>query len=259
MKLPLDADMLLMRACTTPEVQVEACIDAEQDIWSRWADRKKAREIYWEHVDRFVEYYNAERCDVIHCFTQGSTFRKQLCPTYKWNRKSKAKPIGYASLKQELCEMPNAVMHDMVEADDLLGLFATQLKARKENYAVLSGDKDLKQIPGRTMWIDMEEVYNSQESATKQFWLQALKGDRTDGVEGCPGIGEVKAEAIVSKFDLSDEMGCWEKVVEQFGKKGKDENFALQQARLVRILKNGEYNFHTQTVDLWSPTKSCSV
>ena len=109
------------------------------------------------------------------------------------------------------------------------------------------------------MWIDMEEVYNSQESATRQFWLQALKGDSVDGVSGCPGIGEKRAEEIVSGFDLEDEMGCWKKVVEQFGKKGKDEAFALQQARLVRILKNGEYNFFTQTVDLWNPTKSCSV
>jgi hypothetical protein len=31
------------------------------------------------------------------------------------------------------------------------------------------------------------------------------------------------------------------------------ETVALQQARLVRILRHGEYNAETRTVDLWTP------
>ena len=256
MKLLLDADMLTFRVVSA--CQVEACLG--EDMWTRFANIAEARERYWEEVDHFVEFFGTTRDDVIHCFTDRSTFRKEICPEYKANRKNLPKPIGFRAFKDELLEMPNAIMHDMVEADDLLGIFATQLKAIKENYAILSGDKDLRQIPGFRYWIgDAEAEYNSVADSNRQFWTQALTGDATDNVRGCPGYGPKTAEKAVSGFDFEDTLGCWEKVVECFGKKGESEAYALQQARLVRILRSGEYDFNSRTVSLWNPRKTLNV
>ena len=256
MKLLLDSDMLMFRVMSAYEYEV--CLD-HGDMWVRGCNLQDARESYWQHVDQMCELFNAEREDVLHCLTDRSTFRKNLFPEYKGNRKNKPKPTGYAALKQGLLEMPNAIMHDMVEADDLLGIFATQLKDLKEDYVICSGDKDLRQIPGFRYWItDDEPEYNSVAQSDRQFWKQALMGDSTDGVKGCPGVGEKTAERAVEEFDFKDPLGCWEKVVQLFGKKGQDEDYALQQARLVRILRAGEYDFHKRTVTLWNPRKTCA-
>ena len=165
MKLLLDADMLLMRCLTMRGVERE--VELSPDMWARWADISKARNRYWEEIDRWCEHFATDRRWVLHCFTEGSTFRKRIDPNYKACRKDKPKPIGFWKLKQDILSINDepdqlngqAFMQDEVEADDLLGIFATQLKQWKETYAVLSGDKDLKQIPGRRMWIDGPETY----------------------------------------------------------------------------------------------------
>ena len=259
MKLLLDADMLAMRCLTMPGLVEE--YELAPDQWVRWSGIEKARNRYWEEVDRFCEHFGTERRWVLHCFTEGSTFRKKIDPNYKACRKDKAKPVGFWKFKQDILSINDepdqlngqAFMQDMVEADDLLGIFATQLKSWKEQYALISGDKDLKQIPGRRMWLDGQETYNSVADSQRQFWMQVLQGDRVDGVEGCPGYGEKTAAKVVEQLDFDKPLDCWESVVRCFEKKGKSEEYALLQARLVRILQAGEYNFRQKTVSLWNP------
>ena len=93
MKLLLDSDMLLMRATSTCQVEVET----QPDIWTRFADVGPARDWYWEQVDEFCAYFETTRENVVNCFTQSSAFRKSISPEYKANRKSKPKPnnLGY--------------------------------------------------------------------------------------------------------------------------------------------------------------------
>lgn len=106
--------------------------------------------------------------------------------------------------------------------------------------------------------------------AAQAFWYsQILSGDSTDNISGCPGIGEVRARRCVEEMDLDSPVGCWEKIVQQFerakapgGKMGsffpsKKEALAcaIQQAQLVRILRNVEYDWTACTVDLWHPDK----
>ena len=249
MKLLLDGDMHLFS--TMASVEQEFCIYDE--VWTRSCDLAEAREKYWEQLDELAERFNATRDDVIHCFTDRSTFRKNICPDYKANRRGQKKPIGYSKLKSELLELPYSYMHDQVEADDLLGIFATALRKRNEPYVIVSRDKDLRQIPGPWTWFDMEADFVDPAAAEQQFWKQALIGDGTDGVKGCPGVGEKTAARAIDEFDITDPMGCWEKVVSIYEKKGLDEAYALQQARLVRILRAGEYDFNTKQVQLWNP------
>ena len=49
-------------------------------------------------------------------------------------------------MKDELLQMPNAYMHKQIEADDLIGIFASRLLRLEEEYAVVTRDKDMNQI-----------------------------------------------------------------------------------------------------------------
>ena len=252
MTLILDADMLLFRACSSTEVEIEL----SDDVWTRHSELPAAREYYWSHVDRWLEQYKLERTQVLHCFTERSAFRRELAPTYKMNRKG-PKPIGFKALKNELLQEEGAYMFHRIEADDLIGIFATMLNEQSDQQVIIaSGDKDLNQIPGHHTWIDKEDWGVTDEDAERFTYQQAISGDTTDGIPGCKNVGTTGAERIVEKFDLSNPVDCWEEVVRAYRTKGKAQDpreAALLQARLTRILRNGEYNFKTHEVKLWNP------
>lgn len=249
MTLILDADMLLFRACSSTEVEIEL----SDDVWTRHSELPDARQYYWNTVDRWLEQYSLQRSDVIHCFTERSAFRRELAPSYKLNRKG-PKPIGFKALKNELLQEEGAFMYHRIEADDLIGIFATMLSDKE--VIIASGDKDLNQIPGHHTWIDKEDWGVTDEEAERFRYQQAISGDTTDGIPGCKSVGPTGAQRIVEGFDISDPVGCWEKVVSTYRSKGKESDpgkTALLQARLTRILRNGEYNFKTHEVKLWNP------
>ena len=148
------------------------------------------------------------------------------------------------------------MLHDVVEADDLIGILAGQLFKEQIPYVVFSGDKDLKQVPGDHAWFgrDLETV--SYAKAERLFWQQTVEGDSVDNIKGCPGIGKVNAERFAQGLDITDPYKCWQETVSLFQKKGKVDNpedFALQQARLVRILRYGDYDLGTKELKLWNP------
>lgn len=252
MKLLLDADMLAFRACAATEVEVQL----SDDVWTRHSQLDVAREWYWDHISRWIKDFDCDWDDVLHCFSDSRTgFRLEMYPQYKHNRK-KPKPIGYGAFRSHVLQAGNSFFYQRIEADDVIGLLASKLHTIGENYVVLSGDKDLKQIHGHHTWIDRDLELVSTEQAQRAFWMQALTGDSTDGIPGCAGVGPVKAERIVKAFDFEDDLGCWEAVVSEYRKtRGLEqpEEFALMQARLVRILRDDEYDFSSNKVSLWNP------
>ena len=250
MKLLLDSDMLLFRACSSASVECQL----EDDVWVNWSDGVKARAAYWEYVAELSARSGVPIEDAIHCFTSRSQFRRDLFPAYKAARKG-VKPMGYKALLQEIMQnCDGAFQMDQIEADDLIGWFAGIYK--DGGYVVASGDKDLKQIPGHHVWLDKDLSYVDDEAAQRFFYQQILTGDATDGIPGCPSVGEKTAEPIIAGLDITDPVGCWETIVSVYGKKGKMDRpreSATTQARLVRILRIGEYNFSTHQVKLWMP------
>jgi DNA polymerase-1 len=276
MKILLDSDMLLFRTTSATEVEVEL----DDEVWVRHSELPQAREMYWETCQAWCELLGCSLDDVLHCFTDKSNFRKDVVdPNYKANRKSKPKPIGYRALKNQLLEESGAWLHRMIEADDLIGIFATMPEMEAEGMVIASGDKDLMQLAGKHIWFRSEKdpepedglhiscddswvmKTNTKEHAQRFTYQQYLTGDATDGVPGCPGVGAVNAKRIVDGFDLSDPVGCWEAIVRTYEAAQRKKNLALydaheyatQQARLVRILRNGEYDFMTHEVQLWNP------
>ena len=245
----LDADMLAFAAASATEVEVEFA----PNIWTRHSELPAAREYFWNQIDYWCDEYEATRDDVILCFTERSQFRRDLAPSYKANRKG-SKPVGYKAFKNELMQHHGAFMFHRIEADDLIGIFAGTLQDK--HVVIASGDKDLNQIPGHHTWINKEDWIITDEEAQRFTYQQALSGDPTDGIPGCPGIGPTSAQRIVDRFDLEDHLGCWQEIVRTYATKGKAESpreTALLQARLTRILRADEYNFKTHEVSLWNP------
>ena len=248
--LIIDSDMLGFRACAFTEVEIEL----SDDVWTRHSQLDDARRYYWDRIDIWCEEFETDRQQVIHCWTEKSAFRRELSPKYKLNRKG-PKPIGFKAFKNEIMLEDNSFMFNRIEADDLIGIFAT-MTTWDTPPVVISGDKDLNQIPGRHAWIDKDNWYVSNDEAERFTYQQALQGDSIDGVPGCKGVGEIGAKKIVDGFDLTKPLDCWETVVSTYRTKGKEETpreAALLQARLTRILRHGEYSFHTHEVELWNP------
>ena len=275
--LLIDADMLLFRTMAACEIEA----NLGDEVWVRWAELNTVRTEFWETIDEWLGIWPDANYKL--CWTGPSAFRKRIASDYKANRAAVLKPIGYKVMKRELLDEPTSFQHDEIEADDWLSLLAGALREAGEEPIIVSADKDLDQVPGRHWWpagVKREEEPGlsvlewsdellrdkakqwlvDETYAERQFYSQVLIGDSTDNIPGCAGVGKVGAKKIVDNFNTAEPVECWQEIVGQFEKalKKKDdvrepEDVALQQARLVRILRHGEYNPETSTVDLWTP------
>lgn len=249
----LDADMLLFRGMSRSEVEVELA----PFVWTRHSDIPSALTFYWDNVHQWCEDLNINPDKVAHCFTHKSAWRRRIYPNYKASRKDKPKPIGYGAARTELMQLPNSFCFNEIEADDLLSIFA-RIPGNACQTIVASGDKDLDQVPGWHVWLDKEPWHVTDEDAERFTYQQYLSGDSTDGIPGCKGVGATTAPRLVKDFDLKDPVGCWEAVVRTYQKKGEMDyaqahEYALTQARLVRVLRYGEYDFNNFAVKPWTP------
>jgi len=182
------------------------------------------------------------KCDeVITCLTGTHNYRKEVAPYYKENRTKVRKPMLLKFAKDYLFEKYNGKIEDVLEADDLLGI----LGSSSDEYVIWSEDKDLRTIPAMHL-IDGKVVEIAEEEADYNFLYQTLVGDTTDNYKGCPSIGDKKARKIL------DNECTWDAVKSAFAKQNLSEFVALENARLARILRDGEYNFETKEVKLWA-------
>ncbi len=113
----------------------------------------------------------------------------------------------------------------------------------------MSADKDFQTIPERLFYnYHKDELkYNTREAAD-YFWLtQCIKGDPTDGYSGLRGAGVKGAEKILKDC-------TWDAVVNAYVDKGYTEEDALVQARVARILREGDYS--NGVINLWSPREN---
>lgn len=189
-----------------------------------------------------------------------ANWRKQVLPSYKFERTKRAKPILFRQLRAELESRYGTLWFPGVEGDDVIGV-AISNPDHPERVAV-SWDKDLRGVPGRHFNPRHPEVGIVEvpaEAADRFHLLQTLMGDPVDGYTGIPGIGPKKAAAILdapAKRHTTHFAACecnpWRKVVRAYEKAGLTEADALVQARVARILRHGEFNKHVG-VKLWVP------
>lgn len=152
----------------------------------------------------------------------GKTFRHELLSTYKADRKS----LDSDELRDLKTQLPilqdllrligcNVIVRKGVEADDVAASFARLAQSEGHEVILLSSDKDLFQLLGSGIkmlrpvkhGISGAEFYDVN-SFVKEYGFRpesmadylAIAGDKTDNLDGVPGIGEKGAKKLLAEY-----------------------------------------------------------
>jgi DNA polymerase I len=245
--LLIDGDQFLYKACAACEV--EARWDEQNHVLS--CNAEEAWDVFTgslEKVKRTLE------SDIMYlAFSGVGNFRRDIYPSYKSARVGKRKPLAYGRLYERAHERLSCKSIDGLEADDLMGIWATS--GRFENPVIISDDKDMQTLP-TTLYRGGELVTKTIGEADEHWLFQTLVGDTTDGYPGCPGIGKVKAEKFLKEFwheGVFLTEAAWEAVVRSFEAADLTFDDALTMARVARILRAEDWNSDKKEVKLWTP------
>ena len=240
-RLLIDGDILTYRTCWACQTQVQW----EDDIVTTATNLKEVQ----AQADAMIAYWQEQLGvkQLVICFSPkgGKYFRHNILESYKGTRKASQKPMGYHSLVEYLKDKYSYLQVPMLEADDTLGILATNGEYSRN--IIVSVDKDMLTIPCEYYNMDKEITETVDTKLADYMHLyQTLVGDSTDNYKGCPGVGPKKAADILK-------IPSWSRVVTAFEKAGLTSDDALVQARVARILRANEYNFETGEVILWEP------
>ena len=244
MALLIDADWLLYAACSACECDIR---------WDEWIntlhlEQSDAKSYITHQVQKWQEATGVN--DVVMCLSSYPTFRHQLSTEYKANRTGRRKPLGLRDLRTWLSAEWPTRCHDNLEADDVMGILMTNGQYRDP--IMVTADKDMRTIPGKLLRMDVMEV-NTLGDANRNWMTQALVGDTSDNYPGLKGFGPVKAEKLLADCKTLPDM--WDVVVGAYRKGGETFGAALLNARMARILRYGDYDFTSGSVELWDPDR----
>lgn len=145
----------------------------------------------------------------------GATFRDEIDPTYKANRKGET---PFDLVRQQPFMLRAMEAHGIpqmklagFEADDLIGTLARLAYQDPENTIyIVSGDKDMYQLvndrtftvnPMKDLTADAQKVELIVGVPPHQVVdVMALRGDTVDNVPGAPGVGDKGSVAIIKQF-----------------------------------------------------------
>ena len=244
MTLLIDADWLVYNSC---------CAAEEDTRWNEHqhtlhSDVRDCIGIFESRLEVFKNIAE-DKHDVVMCFTSYPTFRHEIFPEYKMNRIGKRKPLALKRTIEIIKQEYECVTYPNLEGDDVLGLLATN--GQYKNPIIVSVDKDMKTIPCKL--IQEDEILHITEKKADRHWFEmSLAGDSGDGIAGLKGMGMVTAsKTLASTPDTKEAL--WSKVQETYTKKGYTIADAILNARLTRILREGDYDYNTGEVKLWNP------
>lgn len=255
--LIMDGDIIAYKCAAA----VETPIDWGGGLWTLHAVESEARE---KAASFIADVAGKAGCaGLLLAFSAGDNFRKTLAPSYKGHRNEVRKPMVLKPLVNWLREEYDSASQDGLEADDLIGMFATEAP---EETVVWSEDKDMMTVPGiHYKHKDDEFIKVSQELADYVHFKQTLTGDTADGYKGCPTVGDKTAEklleAAVKDWWQNGDDGSfedrnayiWRHIVKAYEKQGLTEDDAILQARLARILRTSDWNPEKKEISLWLP------
>lgn len=204
---------------------------------SKDEDEKLACRRFIDTITQSV-FFDAE-CDSFDGFITGKgNYRYDIAKTlpYKGNRKQE-KPKHYEALRKQAVKM-GCVEVEGCEADDAIGIAA--YSSDPSSYTIITIDKDLDMIRGKH-YNFVKKVFNdvSEEQALKFFYQQLLSGDRTDNIQGIPGIGPAKAKKLLK--DAETETQLYAAAREAYA----NDTLLLENARLLWIQREPN--------QLWTP------
>lgn len=244
--LLIDGDVLVYQVASA----VEQVINWGDDRWTLHSDMKKARQMCDTTVADWLEDTQCDAVRIAFSCKDGRYFRKDILREYKAHRTKGRKPVVYWPLREYVEATYTCEEKPGLEGDDILGLWCTSPKFRGK-CVVCSIDKDMRTLPGKHYNPDTGEHFEVTAEQADRYWMtQALTGDASDGYKGCPKVGPVKAEKLLSETPVS---GLWEKVKAAFRDAGL-EGLALANVQVARILRHGDYNMRQGEVRLWAPS-----
>ncbi|MEC7413370.1 MAG: DNA polymerase I [Pseudomonadota bacterium] len=177
----------------------------------------------------------------------GKTFRDDMYSEYKANR---------SSMPDELREQIQPI-HDLiramglpliciegVEADDVIGTYATMATEQKRATVISTGDKDMAQLVSEhvTLVNTMTDTQMDRQGVLDKFGVTpeqivdylALMGDSVDNIPGVPKVGPKTAAKWLNEFGTLDEL--MQRADEIKGKIGENLRNALDQLPLSKAL-----------------------
>lgn len=154
---------------------------------------------------------------VMVCWDSGGpSWREEVFPEYKAERTHAVAPGNYITqviLFLDLAGVPQAALARK-EADDLIAAY-WNLIGPHENH-ILSGDKDFYQLldPWTTIWHPGDKEPWTQVRFEDEFGfaprnmrlIQALMGDKIDGIPGVPGVGMKTAAKILDSVHANEQQ-----------------------------------------------------
>jgi 5'-3' exonuclease len=241
--LLIDGDILLYKIALNNEEST----DWGDGLWTLHCDANRCK----ADVDAVIKDLGSslEADDYVVALTDTANFRKDVLTSYKDNRKEKRKPMVLPVLREYVKEKHNGVSWKNLEADDVLGIMATE--PTDEERVVVSIDKDLRTVPCQLSSDGLNIETIPERLADYWFMIQTMTGDKVDGYDGIEGVGIKTAEKLIKKYTNVPLLDLWKIVVGIYKDKGYTAKEALQQARVARILRHGEYNKKTGKVKLW--------
>jgi DNA polymerase-1 len=207
-------------------------VDA-MNVAFRWKHQGKTEfsKEYLRTVESLAQSYECSR--IIIAADQGaSSFRKELCPEYKANRKEKYKDqtaeeklemekffTEYEKTLELLAEKYLVLRRKNVEADDL----AAYIVRYKEKFGIeeiwlISSDRDWDLLVSddvsrfstvtrkETTSLNWNEFFDFPQEQYISF--KVLTGDKGDNIPGIPGVGPKRASELIHQygtaFDIYD-------------------------------------------------------
>jgi DNA polymerase-1 len=146
----------------------------------------------------------------------GATFRDEIDPTYKANRKGETpydlvRQLPYMLRAVDAHRIPKLSLAGF-EADDLIGTLARKAYRADPNNLIyiVSGDKDMYQLVNdRTFTVNPMKDQTADAAKVEEIVgvpphqvvdVMALRGDTVDNVPGAPGIGKKGSVDIIKQF-----------------------------------------------------------
>ena len=184
-------------------------VDGDYLLTYLWFRGAEVVQQFWLQLAALVVEFGSDRVAV--AWDSDKNRRRQLWDPYKRNRLvppewRQEKPQLRQRLRESLVYLP-LVQGEVpgLEADDLLWCW------QQRRYGLLvSGDHDLWQCldrEGIAAWSPRHNKCTTQREVDKQFGgviamviQKCLVGDKSDGVPGVVGVGEVRAKELWAKF-----------------------------------------------------------
>lgn len=137
-----------------------------------------------------------------------TNFRFSIFPQYKANRKDARRPVYYKEIREHLFDKWGAETIKGQEADDTCSIWHCKALQEGKNSVMCSIDKDFNNVPGWHYNYVTDDLYYIDEiQALRNFYLQILTGDTSDGIPRIKkGWRQKKVEEELQKALTEQEM-----------------------------------------------------